>query len=940
VLSTTHPEPRLRGRREEREALLALLAGARAGSSGVLVLRGQPGIGKTALLEYLIAEAVGFRITRVTGVESEVELAFGGLHQLCGPFLDEIQGLPEPQRNALGTAFGLNAGQAPDRFLVGLGVLTLLAGAAEAEPVVCVIDDAQWLDRVSAQTVAFVGRRLLAERIALVVAVREPIGTTEFSSLPQLALGGLKAEDAEAVLDSVVGGPMDRRVRDRILAEAGGNPLALLELPRTWTTAELADVLSRPIETPLAGRLEEAFARQLAALPSDSRRLLVTAAAEPLGDAALLWRAAAIRGLGPASAAPAEAAGLIEFGDRIRFRHPLVRAAAYRAASIPERHEAHGALAEATDADIDPDRRAWHRSLTTVVPDEAIAAELERAAGRARARGGSGAAAALLERSAHLTPDPTPRARRSLAAAWAKRDAGQLEAALALLAETEGAPPGALRAGEVAHLSGQIAFDQRRGTDAARLLLDSAKQLEPVDGAAARETYLDALTAAIWASGPDATDIVALTAAAGLSAPPAPRPPRAVDIVLDALATRSTEGFVPAHPLLARALGVVRDLRPGTDEAGRLLGLGGSRVSAVIATDLWDFVSARELAERQVRSARDAGAPVELQFALNVLATNEILSGNLASAADLIEEARNAADAIGNAPVTYAAMLLTAYRGQEQVASQLIRPAREEATVLGDGRITTFADYSSAVLQNALGRHDLALTAARRVVDRDVVGGYQVMAVAELAEAASRTGDRELLAKARMRSSERARLTGTDWSLGIDARLAAFAGDGDADDRHRESIDRLERAGLRVEVARGHLLYGEWLRREGRRVDARDPLRAAYDQSVAMGLGAITERARNELLATGEKVRKRSVETADMLTAQEFQIARLARDGLSNTEIGTRLFLSPRTVEWHLGKVFSKLEVTSRRQLRTTELELGPAYTLVRPDPRLGAAPN
>ena len=652
-----------------------------------------------------------------------------------------------------------------------------------------------------------------------------------------------------------------------------------------------------------------------------------------MGDATILWRAAGIMGLGPDAAAPAEAAGLIEFRDSIRFRHPLVRAAAYRTASPTERQEVHRALAEATDPATDPDRRAWHRSQTTLSPDEAIAAELERSADRARARGGFVAASAMLERAAHLTPDPARRARRALAAAWAKRDAGQLDAALGLVAEAEGGPPGALHAGEVKRIRGQIAFDQRRGSDAAKLLLESAGQLEAVDAALSRETHLEALVAAIWASGADSAKVVALAAAAAQTAPPAPRPPRVIDIVLDALATRLQDGYLAAHPLLARALDAVLALEPGTQDVGRLLGLGGSRVSAIIASELWDFGAAREVAERQVRLARGAGGLVELQFALNVLATNEILSGNFASAAGLIEEARTAAAAIGNPPITYAAMLLAAFRGQEQVASQLIRPTRDEVMAVGEGRLATFADYASAVLHNGLGRHDDALVAARRAAHRDIVGGCQVMAVAELGEAASRTGDPELLRWARARSSERAQVTGTDWAVGIDARLAALLSDGrDADERYRESIDRLESAGVRVEVVRGHLLYGEWLRREGRRVDARGQLRTAHDLAVAMGMDAVAERARIELLATGEKVRKRSVDTADSLTAQEFQIARLARDGLSNTEIGTRLFLSPRTVEWHLGKVFSKLDVTSRRQLRTAELEFGPAYQVAPSD--------
>src|SRR5262245_22172366 len=567
---------RLVGRRAETEALEALLSNAVKGTSGVLVLHGEAGIGKSALLEHVAAHAAECRIARVSGVESEMELAYGGLQQICAPLLGGLGGLPEPQREALETAFGMRVGPAPDRFLVGLAVLNLLASAAEDRPLVCVIDDGQWLDLVSAQTIAFVARRLLAEHIALVVAVRDPVDETEFRALPRLEVRGLATDDATELLDSVLNGPVDPRVRDRIIEETLGNPLALLELPRAWTTAELADVLDRPGAMPVSGRVEEAFLRQLEALPPESRRLLLVAAAEPLGDATILWRAAAALGLGPDAATPAESAGLIWFRDRVRFRHPLVRAVAYRTASPSDRQAAHRALAEATDADVDPDRRAWHRSQTTLQPDEAIAAELERSADRARARGGSVAASAMLERASRLTPDPAERMRRTLAAAWAKRDAGQLESALGLLAEAQGGPAGALRPGDVDRLRGQIAFDQRRETDAVALLLAGARQMEAAAKAAAREGYLDALVVALWASGADAAEVLGVAATAARSAPAPAGPPDASDLVLDALASRLTDGYAAAQPLLARALESIRALRPGADDPGQLLGLNGS----------------------------------------------------------------------------------------------------------------------------------------------------------------------------------------------------------------------------------------------------------------------------------------------------------------------------------------------------------------------------
>jgi DNA-binding CsgD family transcriptional regulator len=910
------------GRRSECEELDGLLAAARGGRSQVLVLRGEAGIGKTALLDYLETNAAGCGIVRLAGVEAEMELAYAGLHQLCRPFLDRLKRLAAPQRIALGTAFGLTDGDVPDRFLVGLAVLDLLADRAEERPLVCLIDDAQWLDRVSAQTIGFVARRLLAEGIVLIVAVREPTDGPEFAGSPELVITGLGDTDAGWLLDSVVKGPMDPRVRARIIAETRGNPLALLELPRAWTTAELADGFRRP--DPLISRIEEGFSRRLLALPQDTQRLLVAAAAEPLGDAVLLWRAAAVLGLAPTAADVAQQAGLIEFGARVRFRHPLVRAAAYRSASTQVRQVVHRALAQATDAQVDPDRRAWHRAHATEAPDEEIAAELEQSATRAQSRGGLLAAAALLERAAHLTPDPLRRAERELAAAWHKRDGGALDAALALLAEVDAGPADPLRSAEVQHLRGQIAFDQRRGQEAAHLLYTAAQHFEPLDVDLARETYLDALAAAIWASGTDAPDATNIVAQAARVLPPARAESRVIDLILDALAARFVDGHAAAVVPLAQALDAVRRVDGGKEDVGRLLWLGGNRVTAVLATELWDFEAGRAVAELQVQRARDAGALVQLQFAVNVLAVNELLAGKLTEAAALVEEDRMVSELTGNPPVGYAAMLLVALRSTDEAASRSIATACQDARALGQGRIVTFAGYATSVLNNGLGHYDVAAAAAREVFDRDVVGGYQMMVVAEMAEAASRTGDTELLSAAAKRMSECARVIPTDWASGIDARLRALLDGEDADASYRESIQQLARAGLRLEVARGHLLYGEWLRRVGQRSRARKELRAAHELLLAMGAAAFAERARRELVVLGEKGLQRSVESSEGLTTQEFHIARLARDGLSNAEIGTRLFLSPRTVEWHLGKVFTKLGVSSRRQLRDAVLDFAP----------------
>ena len=708
-------------------------------------------------------------------------------------------------------------------------------------------------------------------------------------------------------------GPLDPRVRDQIVSETRGNPLALLELPRGVTPAELAGGFGLPGAVPLSGRIEESFRRRLDALPTETRRLLQLAAADPVGDPVLVWRAAERLAIGAEAAMHAVEAGLIEFDTRVRFRHPLVRSAAYRSASLEEKQEAHRVLAEATDPKTDPDRRAWHRAQAAPGPDEDVAEELERSAGRAQARGGLAAAAAFLERAAMLTPEPARRAQRLLAAARAKRDAGAPDAALGLLVALEAGPLDALRSAQVEHLRGQIAFDQRRIGDAARLLLSAARRLEPLDANSARETHLEALGAALWASDLDSTRGVLEAAEAARAAPPGPDPPRVVDVLLDAFALRLTEGYAAAAPTLTRALELFRALEVGTDEAGRWLGLTGGRGGAIVALELWDAESWHELAARQVQLARDTGALVHLQLALSLLARSHILAGELTAAAHLFEEGRLIAEATGNPPPAYIEMMLAAWRGQEAPASELIEATLHDPAAVGAGRIA--AIYASSVLYNGLGRHDAAQEAAWRAFEYDQVG-YGPFVVPELAEAASKTGDVALVRAALEWLSERTRVTPTDWALGIEARVRALLSDGEvAEDLYRESIERLGRTRVRVELARAHLLYGEWLRRENRRVDAREQLRTAHELFDSMGTEAFAERARRELLATGETARKRTDDTRGDLTAQETLIARLAREGLSNTEIGTRLFISPRTVQYHLHKVFIKLGIRSRNQL-------------------------
>jgi DNA-binding CsgD family transcriptional regulator len=900
----------LRGRRAECLELDRLLEAVHAGQSAVLVLRGEAGIGKTALLGYTAEHAEGFRVLQAVGVESEMELPFAGLHQLCAPLLDQLERLPPPQREALATAFGLSSGARPDRFFVGLALLSLLSDCVDEEPLLCLIDDAQWLDRSSAQVLAFVARRLQAESIVLVFAERGPGELDELAGLPELRLEGLSDADSNALVASVIRGPLDERVRERIVAETHGNPLALLELPDGLSPVDLAGGFALTAALPLPSRIEESFRQRVERLPADSQRLLLVAAAEPIGDPTLLWRVADQFGLGAATAGPAEDAGLITLGARVIFRHPLLRSAIYRAASAEERRSVHRALAETTDPELDPDRRAWHLAHATLAPDEDVAVELERSADRARARGGLAAAAAFFERAARLSPEPARRARRELTAAQAKQDAGAPDQALALLAAAEEGPLNELQRARLERLRAQLAFALRRGSDAPPLLLRAAQRLEPLDAALARETFLEALAAAVFAGRLSSGAGVLEVAEAARAAPRAPEPPRTVDLLLDGLATRFADGYAAGVPPLRRALAAVSEDDGHSEDDMRWLWL-----SCRIAPDLWEDETWHELATRQLRLARDAGALTVLPLAATYRAGVHVHAGEFAAAAALIEEADAITQATGNAPLGYTSLVLAAWRGQEAQALALIEASREDAARRGEGRAITLAEYATAVLYNGLGGYPAALAAAQRACEYDALGLF-AWSLIELVEAAARSREPELAVDALDRLSERTRLSGTDWALGVEARSRALLSGGrTAEDLYLDAIERLGRCRIKVHLSRTYLLYGEWLRRENRRIDAREKLRTAHEMFSTMGAEAFAERAARELLATGEKARKRTADTRDQLTAQEKQIAELARAGHSNPEIGAQLFIGTRTVEYHLHKVFTKLEISSRNEL-------------------------
>jgi DNA-binding CsgD family transcriptional regulator len=892
----------------ERAALSALLDAARAGRSGVLVVRGEPGIGKTALLEYAIESAAGLRVVRVAGVESEMELAFAALQQLCAPMLDKLAGLPDPQREALGVAFGLCTGAAPDRFLVGLAVLSLLSEAAEHEPLLCVVDDAQWLDQASAQALGFVARRLLAEPVALVFATRED--GEEFRGLPELAVGGLGEGDARELLSSVIGGPLDERVRDRIIAETRGNPLALLELPRGVTPAELAGgfgLPGLPGGPGLPGRIEDNFRRRLEVLPAATRRLMLVAAAEPAGEPALVWRAAERLGIGIEAVAPAADAGLLTIGERVVFRHPLVRSAVYGAAPAEDRRAAHQALAGATDPQADPDRYAWHRAQATPGPDEEVAAELERSAGRAQARGGLAAAAAFLERSAALTLDPARRAGRALAAAQATYQTGGFDATLRLLAAAEAGPLDELQGARADRLRGQITFASGRGSDTPSLLLKAARQFEPLDPRLARETYLEALSSTLFGGRlSDALEV----ARAARAAPSPPQPARPPDLLLDGLALLVTEGYPAGMPVIKQAMSAFRGTDLSTEEGLRWLWPACHTAVLVWDYDSWDMLSAR-----LVTLARDVGALMALPIAFATRAGVHLFAGELAEVASLVAQARSATEAIGSSFAPDGALTLAAF-GSREADTLALTQAAKDAQRRGEGGGLSYAQWLTAVQCNSLGRYEQALAIAQQASEGSPAQQFSIWGLVELIEAAARSGAPERATGALHLLSETTRASGTDWALGTEARSRALVSDGEAAENfYREAIDRFARTRLRMELGRARLIYGEWLRRQRRRRDARDQLASAYEIFDSIGAAAFAERTRIELRATGEHARQHTVETPDTLTAQEALIARLAGEGTSNPEIAEQLFISRATVAYHLRKVFTKLGVSSRSQL-------------------------
>lgn len=897
----------LLGRQCERSLLDQLVDEARVGRSGTVVIRGEAGVGKTALLGYLSERAakLGFLVARCGGVESESGLAFAGLHDLCSPMLDQLESLFEPQQRAFSIALGITTGDSPDPFLVALATLGLISQAGENQPILCMVDDAQWLDQSSVQILGFVARRLAAEPVALVFASRgAPAPPDHLVGLPNIQLAGLDVQSARALLASMATVRLDDSVRSRILEEAEGNPLALLELAATLETNDLAGGFALPADASVPQRVQEQYLTRLDGLPEESQRLVVLAAADPVGDPALLQRGAQSLGLSLDSMDKAVGAGLLHINGAVRFRHPLLRSAVYSAAAPEDRRAAHAALAQATDSGVDPDRRAWHRAYAASAADETVAAELIGSAGRAMQRGGVAAAAAFWERAVELTPDPQLRATRALTAAEAKYVAADFTAAQNLLAAADIGPLDDFSLARLQAMRARIGFACNRNGDTATMLMLAAQRLEPLDADRALKSYLESLVAVIYAGRlGDKLEVAsaAMSARVGKGLPTHPGP------LLHGLATRFLDGYEAAAPALKEAL---RQYRKWPTDFDSLC-----HPYCLVAIELWDDDAWFELANREVRLSRSNGTLRSLSRGLRRLSLMQVAAGNLADAEALLFDTQRLGPASEPGSALLLASLIAAWHGDASAVTNLTSGLVAEASEHGDGCLLSFAEYATAVLRNGLGDYAAATSAAKRAVEADDFAVSQ-WARYELVEAAMRSGQADYAFEACWELSTVAEASGTDWARGIAAHAQALLAEGDtADQLYREAVECLSRTRVAAYLARTHLCYGEFLRRAKRRAAAREQLRCAVEIFNRMGANAFAERARCELTATGETARRRNQQSGAVLTAQEQRIAELVRNRLTNSEVGAQLFLSGRTVEWHLRNIFAKLEIRSRREL-------------------------
>jgi DNA-binding CsgD family transcriptional regulator len=902
------------GRFTERAALNALLDGAQEGLSGALVLRGDAGVGKTALLDETAEYAASRRmqIARLAGVESEIQLGYAALHRLLLPYGGRLNRLPVPQREALKSAFGLVAGPPVDRFMVALGVLTLLADVATEEPLVCLVDDSHWLDPETQIVLAFVARRLDAERVAMVVATRDMEPSTPSGPLPELVIGGLCDPEVTELLHSVTGATVSPYVADRLMASTGGNALALVELARELTPDQLSGASALPEPLPLGHSLELIFSRQVNRLSPESRLLLGLAATEPSASQATLWRAAARLGIDP-DVASSGLGDLVTFTPKVMFRHPMVCSVTYHLTPVPQRRLIHQVLANEAE---EPDRAAWHLGLAASGPDEAVASRLEEMAERARQRGGYAATVSFLAQAAELSVSPDLRIQRLLAAAEAAVVAGQVVRARALLDQAEAGPHDDKQAAAVLRLSGVVSAATGHTGDAVRQHLAAAKRLMPVDASLARRSLLSALTAANYTRD-GALDEVRAFGFDLLGTP--------VDLE-DASSTRECLLFGLVHrlsgspdkaaPLLRATVGHLRN--PEIPDDIRM---------SVIHPHLW-FSAAVELVDEDagfelltgyVQFARRTGALVILPVALPILSVFLTFQGRFDDAQEVCAEGRSLGEAT-RAPGIYdvasmGELAVLCWRGREEEALELA----DRTTVAYESRGDDARFYLAwlTVLELGRGRYREAYSRALPVFQGDRLG-YGTLVLSDLIEAASRCGEPHVAREALKRLEERAEASGAEQALGRLARCRALLAKDAAEPLYRRALARLEGTSILTELARTHLLFGEWLRRQRRRQDARRQLGAAYDMFVEMGADGFAVRAGAELEAIGDRPRKRSVETTQILTPQEARIARLVAQGGTNREVAAELFISPATVDYHLRKVYQKLGVKSRTQLATS----------------------
>ncbi|MFF4726332.1 AAA family ATPase [Streptomyces mirabilis] len=887
------------GRREEQRVLTELLDGVRDGHSGTLVLAGEPGTGKTSLLDRAAASGPDVQVVRIFGVESEMVLGFAALHRLLRPWLTEIDALPTPQRDALRTAFGGLAAVPADRYLVGMAVLTLLAEAAVAQPMLCIVDDAHWLDRASVEVLAFVARRLHAEAIGLIFATR-PHGLAVFDGLPALTVQGMPGDDAGSLLAASIAGRLDGAVAAKLVDGTGGNPLALVELAGTLTAEQLTGTAPLPRSLPVGTLLESHYRRQIEQFPAETRALLLLVSAAPTEEPTRLWRAAAQLGVAADRADPALSAGVLT--DSLDFRHPLIRSAVYRGADAADRRRVHAALAAVCDPVLDLDRHAWHRAEATIGLDEEVAAELERASENARIRGGYAEQAAFLSRAADLSPDPQDQAARLVAAARAHLALGEPRAARALLdrAERGLVDPVPRALARQARATAQIYSG--RFTDVPTILLEAAESIADREPSLARKMMFEALQAIVFSDDRATTLTLRDLAREVLASPAAETPaPTYTDLFLTGYATRTAVGYRAAVPLMRAALATLDTAENLAEECLPL-----AVISAFTAEDVWDDKVGRRAWQRLEAHDRANGALGTLRTTLMVGATWEMRAGRFAAASARHDELAELSDVLRQAHPKIQQVELLAWSGRE---------AEARAAATADVGFDDVINNSLAILEIGLGRYAEALVGLLPSFERDMPGVAN-RSLHDIVEAGVRSGDHEAAKAALARMQERVPVSGTPWGLGLLARCRALmADDEQAEELYRESADLLARTQITVELARTHLVYGEWLRRRRRRSDARAQLRKAYEMFTSMGATAFAERARTELTATGERPRGRDEQVTHGLTAQEKQVARLAAAGATNDEIAARLFLSTSTIEYHLTKIFRKLAITSRRKL-------------------------